>query len=182
MRALPQVAYVPDFVEQPDQLTTWLATEVRWQDEHIQLFGKRHKVPRQVAWFGDPGLNYRYSGHSHLAQGWPPLLATLREQLRDRFAADANFVLANRYRNGADYMGWHRDDEPGLAATVISLSFGATRRFHLDAPNQEDGCDRMTYELPSGSALLHPGHWRHSLPKTAKPVAERYNLSFRLLG
>ena len=44
-----------------------------------------------------------------------------------------NSVLANRYRDGRDAMGWHSDDEPELGARplIASLSLGATRRFLL---------------------------------------------------
>lgn len=176
-----QVAFYPNFVDQPEPLTAWLSTEVEWQDETITLFGKRQKVPRQVAWFGDAGLDYRYSGLPHLAQGWPPPLQQLRLELEDKLGLAANFVLANRYRSGSDYMGWHRDDEPGQSSTVVSVSFGATRRFRLEDPEGIEGKERQAFDLGAGSLLLHPGGWRHTLPKTAKPVAERFNLSFRQL-
>jgi alkylated DNA repair dioxygenase AlkB len=178
------VQFYPDLASQSEALTEWLAAAVCWQDEEIQMFGKRLKVPRQVAWFGDAGLNYRYSGQPHLAQGWPPLLRSLRDELCSKLTVEVNFVLANRYRSGADYMGWHKDDEPRLAGPVVSVSFGSTRRFHLEEPgtNQLETMQsrtKHTFELSSGSVLVHPRHWRHTLPKTAKPIAERFNLSFR---
>ena len=40
-----------------------------------------------------------------------------------------------------------------------------------------------TLDLPGGSLLLMRGltqrHWQHALPKTARPVAPRLNLTFR---
>lgn len=174
-----QLQFYPNFVSQPITLTDWLTTEVVWQNEAIYMFGKRLNVPRQVAWFGDAGLNYRYSGHAHLAEGWPQALLGLRQEIRRRLGFSVNFVLLNRYRNGADYMGWHKDDEPSLLGPVVSVSIGATRRFRLEEPSANQHKVKHTYELGDGSLLVHPRHWRHTLPKTAKPIGERFNLSFR---
>jgi alkylated DNA repair dioxygenase AlkB len=95
-------------------------------------------------------------------------------------------VLANLYRDGADYMGWHSDDERALGPqpVIASLSLGATRRFRVKsrhAPARE-----LALDLPAGSLLVMRGdtqeHFRHALPKTAKPVGERINLTFRRIA
>lgn len=174
-----ELQFYPDFLGDAPAVKEWLATEVVWQDEEISMFGKRIKVPRQVAWFGDAGLNYQYSGHSHLAHGWPRAILGLRQKIEQRLGVPLNFVLLNRYRSGADYMGWHKDDEPSLIGPVVSLSLGASRRFHLEEPGVQLRHTRHTYELGDGALLVHPRHWRHTLPKTAKPMGERINLSFR---
>ena len=94
-----------------------------------------------------------------------------------------NSVLANLYRDGRDAMGWHSDDEPELGPrpVIASLSLGGTRRFvfrHRREPERK-------YELPlgHGSLLLMRGDtqadWKHALPRTARPVAPRINLTFR---
>ncbi len=174
-----ELQYYPEFISPSATLKKWLSTEVVWHDEEIRLFGKRINVPRQVAWFGDAGLNYRYSGHSHLAPGWPQALLGLRQEIQARLKIPLNFVLLNRYRNGADYMGWHKDDEPSLLGPVVSVSIGASRRFRLEEPSVQQHKVKHTYELGDGALLVHPRHWRHTLPKTAKPIGERFNLSFR---
>lgn len=174
-----ELQFYPEFVSQSANLKHWLTSEVVWQDEEIRMFGKRINAPRQVAWFGDAGLNYRYSGYPHLAQGWPQALLRLRQEIQRRLRIPLNFVLLNRYRSGADYMGWHKDDEPSLLGPVVSVSIGASRRFRLEEPRGHQHKVKHTYELGDGSLLVHPRHWRHTLPKTAKPVGERFNLSFR---
>jgi len=88
----------------------------------------------------------------------------------------SNFVLINFYRNGGDYMGWHADDERGLADRVASVSLGATRRFLLRPPGRNRS---LGLDLEPGSLLLLDGSVRHSLPRTRKPVGERVNLTFR---
>jgi alkylated DNA repair dioxygenase AlkB len=91
-------------------------------------------------------------------------------------------------------MGWHSDDEPELGAqpVIASLSLGATRRFVLKAraprgagalARAADDGERVALDLPHGSLLLMRGdtqrNYRHALPRTAKPVGERINLTFR---
>lgn len=172
------IRYLPRFVPDADTLLQWLLSNATWKEEWIKLFGKRHRVPRLVSWYGEPGASYRYSGVMHEADGWPVPLQPLRERLDDQAGFRSQFVLVNRYRDGQDAMGWHRDDEPGIGQLVASVSLGAERRFHIEHP---DGT-RETLWLEHGSLLIMPGKWRHQLPRTRKPIGERVNLSFRTLS
>ncbi len=160
-----------------------LREDAPWRQEWLALYGRRVAVPRMVAWCGEAGLNYRYSGADHTCTGWLPELADLRRRLADRLALTSNFVLLNRYRNGSDYMGWHSDDERGLASTVASVSLGARRRFLLRPPVEAggDAPPSQALDLEPGSLLLFDGSMSHSLPRTRRPVGERINLTFRLL-
>ncbi len=81
-------------------------------------------------------------------------------------------------------MGWHSDDEPvlGAAPTIVSVSLGAARRFRIRRRR-----DRACFDLvlEPGSLLLMSGlsqrDYQHSVPKTAKAVGERINLTFRMI-
>jgi alkylated DNA repair dioxygenase AlkB len=171
--------YVPAFLPAPAsaELFQWLCEVVPWQQEKIHLYGREHSVPRRVAWFGDPGLDYRYSGRSHPGSGWPPVLEALRDPVAGQLGVRPNFVLLNRYRAGSDSMGWHRDDETGSAPRIASLSLGASRSFLL----REEGASRSRrLMLEDGSLLVFDGRVRHSLPKTRRPIGERINLTFRV--
>ncbi|MEM6709013.1 MAG: alpha-ketoglutarate-dependent dioxygenase AlkB [Pseudomonadota bacterium] len=162
----------------PDVWLERCARAFQWQRESIRLFGKQQSVPREVAWMGTAGLNYRYSQTDHPANGWSDAVLPLRDWLADRYPGRFNFVLANRYLDGQDSMGWHSDDEAELHGDVVSVSLGATRRFLLDAP---DG--RCALELGHGDVIQIPRAWRHALPKTRTRVGMRINLTFReLLG
>ncbi|HLM54443.1 MAG TPA: alpha-ketoglutarate-dependent dioxygenase AlkB, partial [Pseudoxanthomonas sp.] len=94
-----------------------------------------------------------------------------------------NSVLANLYRSGRDAMGWHSDDERELGPepVIASLSLGAARRFVLKS--RHDPTLKREFVLPHGSLLVMAGqtqrHYRHCLPRTAKPTGERINLTFR---
>lgn len=157
----------------------WALTEVSWRSEEIVLYGRRHLVPRQVAWYGDPRVSYRYSGSEHPACGWPPILRDLRTKLTAELDERPNFVLFNRYRSGRDTMGWHRDDESMRNDLIGSISLGATRRFLV---RRVAGEPSRRLDLEHGSLLLLNRHLSHALPRTRRQVAERVNLTFRVLA
>jgi alkylated DNA repair dioxygenase AlkB len=96
-----------------------------------------------------------------------------------------NSVLANLYRNGADGVAWHSDDEPelGPAPVIASVTFGQSRPFQLR--HRRDKLLKYSLLLPHGSLLLMRGetqrHWQHQIPKSAKPMQARINLTFRVV-
>jgi len=174
---------------------SWLATDaasrleqslrdaIPWEIHRIRLFGREVDSPRLSCWIGDPEASYRYSGVRFAPRPWPQVLRPVRDRLERELGAVFNSVLANRYRDGRDAMGWHSDSEPelGPSPVIASLSLGATRRFtlkHRQQPRQ-----RLELDLPHGSLLVMGGDtqrfYRHCLPRTAKPVGERINLTFR---
>jgi alkylated DNA repair dioxygenase AlkB len=81
-------------------------------------------------------------------------------------------------------VSWHADNEPGLGRepVIASISLGAVRRFQLRHRRRNE---RLGLDLPHGSCLIMAGatqhHWLHQLPKTARPVGPRINLTFRLM-
>jgi len=160
-----------------------LRREIAWKTESIRLFGRQIAMPRLVAWYGD--LPYTYSGLTMPAEDWPPCLAGIIQRVSERAAQPYNGVLLNLYRDGRDSMSWHSDDEPELGRdpVIASLSLGSVRRFVFR--RNDDKSTKVPVELPHGSLLVMDGrtqhHWQHAIPKTAKPVGERINLTFRTL-
>ena len=148
-----------------------LRQEIAWQQEQILLFGRRHLVPRLVAWHGDPDSAYSYSGTAHEPGPWTPTLIVIRERVAVLTGHTFNSVLLNLYRNGSDGMGWHADDEPELGRNpvIASVSLGATRRFKLRHRKRRDSV--TTLDLTHGSLLLMAGNTQHAyvhaVPKTA---------------
>jgi len=161
-----------------DALLGWLLGDVEWRRESVRLFGREREVPRLVAWFGDAGRCYRYSGVDHLARGWPKPVAALRERVAGLLPAAPNFALLNRYRDGADCLGWHTDAEPMACDQLASLSLGARRRFLLRAAPDRPS---VRLNLGHGCLLLFDRHLPHSLPRTKRACGERVNVSFRVL-
>ena len=171
----------------PDEEASGLFAELRggihWHAEEIQIFGRRVPVPRLVAWHGDPGADYEYSGTPHVPEPWTPALARIRGRVAELTGETFNAVLLNLYRDGRDGMGWHADDEPELGRNplIASVSLGATRRFCLRHRRRRQL--KHDLQLPHGSLLLMAGptqhHWVHALPKTRAAVGERINLTLR---
>jgi alkylated DNA repair dioxygenase AlkB len=170
--------YLPAFLPRAsaDRLFARLANEVDWQSEEITLFGRRVPVPRLVAWCGDAGVNYRYSGTDHPCDGWLPALEDVRARLDDEFALPVQLALLNRYRDGQDCVGWHTDDERGQGPWIASLSLGAERTFLV---RERPGRPAARMLLGHGSLLLMPAALRHALPRTRRPTGERINVTFR---
>jgi alkylated DNA repair dioxygenase AlkB len=161
-----------------------LQRHVAWREEDIVLFGRRYRQPRLLAWYGDPGATYRYSGRQHLPLAWTDTLTALRERLQRVVGAQFNSVLANLYRDERDSMGLHADDERELGPrpVIASLSLGETRRFRLRHRHRKD-LKSHSLHLPSGSLLVMRGdtqrHWKHEVPKERRACGPRINLTFR---
>lgn len=175
--------YCPEFFSKEDSglLFKKLRSEIEWKGTEITLFGKKIKEPRLTAFLGDRGINYKYSGSLRAAEKWTESLLEIKEKSEKEFDAVFNCVLCNLYRNGSDSMGWHSDDEKELGADpiILSLSFGAERRFLL---KEKKGKNRISMNLKSGDALFMgkgmQGNWKHCIPKTAESD-ERISLTFR---
>jgi alkylated DNA repair dioxygenase AlkB len=165
-----------------DRLFAALRHGIDWRQEEVVIFGQRRLVPRLVAWHGDPGSRYTYSGVAHEPLPWTEALREVRARAESLAGQPFNSVLLNLYRDGRDGMGWHADDEPELGRdpVIASVSLGATRRFRMRHRKRRE---TVPMDLEHGSVLLMQGptqhHWVHAVPKTARAVGERINLTFR---
>ena len=179
---------IRDWIEpaQADLLLDRLLEGIAWETHRIRLFGRSVDSPRRSCWIGDPDASYAYSGARFEPHPWPAPLADLRARLSNELGAPFNSVLANLYRDGRDYMGWHSDDERELGArpVIASVSLGAERRLLLK--HRVDPSIKWAAALAHGSLLVMAGdtqrNYRHSLPRTARPMPPRINLTFRQVG
>ncbi len=185
------VLYVPNYVSKSDADTLYdrVLTECTWQQGALSLFGKSVLEPRLTAWCGD--VAYTYSRRPLLPSPWVAGLAELRAQLHVHlpswlgYTAELNHALINRYRDGSDGMGWHRDNEPELGddPIIVSVSLGAPRQFAMRSRLTEGGRLSHSWSLGHGDLLVMYGQsqrtWEHALKKTAKPVGPRINVTFR---
>lgn len=184
--ALPgaDVLYQPGWMPPAEAgaLKQRLVHEIPWSQHRVRLFGRELPSPRLSAWIGDSGAVYTYSRVRHQPAPWTPTLAQLRERLQAELGAQFNSVLANRYRDGRDSMGWHADDEPELGPEplIASISLGATRHMRFRA---RDRSAAGAIDLADGSLLLMGGHtqarYQHAVDKTRAETGERINLTFR---
>ena len=167
----------------PDEVCTLfddLRAEIRWERHRVRIRGREVDCPRLSGWEGDEA--YSYSGLTLRPAPWTPRVAAVRRRIEAAAGQRFNSVLANLYRDGADRLGWHADDEPelGPAPVIASASFGAPRRFLL---RPKRGGAAVPVVLEPGSLLVMRGgtqrHWIHCVPPTRRPVGPRINLTFR---
>ena len=174
------VDYRPGWVTDDELLFEMLRDEINWEQHKIDLFGRTMPIPRLTAWMGDAA--YRYSGIVNQPIPWTATLTGLRERLEHEVGAGFNSCLANLYRDGSDSMGFHSDDEPELGPepTIASISLGARRRFVLK--HRVSGA-RWSWDLGAGDLLVMRDEsqrdYAHAVPKTAREVGPRLNLTFR---
>src|SRR5271167_177168 len=121
-----------------------LQTKCAWQ-RHRSSF--KYAVPRDEAYYGDPGTNYTYSRREYKPLTWIPELFSLKTRVERATPAIAysnlslpsmgyNAVLCNLYRNGNDSVGLHADAEPEMGPVIASVSLGAERLFCLKGQNR----------------------------------------------
>jgi alkylated DNA repair dioxygenase AlkB len=173
---LYEAAFLP--TAEADTLFTLLHDTVPWEQS-----GRRgHPFPRLTAWYADSGLTYSYSGVTHHGLPWTSELLAVKGRAEEAAGTTWNSLLLNLYRDGRDSIGFHADDEPELGTNPVigSISLGAERRFVLKHPASGE---KLEFMLPHGSLLVmgeaSQHHWQHGVPKTAKPVGRRINLTFR---
>lgn len=186
---LPQadITYFPAFFsrEIADELYTDLLQSVPWQQDKIKVYGKEHDQPRLTALFGNDGKPYSYSNITMHPHPWNLLLLKIKSMVETVAATQFTSVLLNYYRDGKDSNGWHADNEKelGVNPVIASVSLGAARVFQLRHNENQDL--KQSILLQHGSLLLMKGptqhHWKHQIPKTAKPVSGRINLTFRVI-
>ena len=179
--------YYPNFfnLAKANELFDKLKNDVPWQQDDITVYGKVYAQPRLTALYGNQGKPYGYSNIVMQPHNWSPLIMFIKTEIEA--VCDQNFstVLLNNYRNGRDSNGWHADNEKELGRNPIiaSVSFGSERVFQMKHNTIKDL--KQNIVLEHGSLLLMQGttqhFWKHQIPKTAKPIGERINLTFRII-
>ncbi|CAG0885491.1 unnamed protein product [Cyprideis torosa] len=186
--------YAKNVLSKPTSFFVDLEKQVKWNTgdlAKVKLFGKWHNIPRKQAAYGDEGLSYRFSGNTIPAKPWIPCLQQLRDELSELLQHNFNFVLINRYKDGQDHIGYHKDDERELDpdAPIISISLGQGRDFLLQ--HQDSRGQQKKRDVPQVSILLEPNSmllmmpptnqfWFHSLPVRKSQPGVRINLTFRV--
>ena len=168
--------------EESDTLFHELLATSPWQEDEVILFGQKRILSRKVAWMGDNGLTYSYSGTSKTASPWTAPLMSIRERVEKLSGHPFNTCLLNLYHDGSEGMGWHSDDEKTLGRNpvIASVSFGAERIFKLKHRKSKEVVSVL---LEQGSLLIMKGetqhHWVHTMPNTKRVTTPRINLTFR---
>jgi alkylated DNA repair dioxygenase AlkB len=174
--------------EEATKLFNILLSKCAWERRRAS-FG--HAVPRDEAYYGDPGTHYIYSRREYNPLPWIPELLSLKARVEEAAPATAyanlswprtgyNAVLCNLYRDGRGSVGLHADDEPEMGPVIGSVSLGAERLFRL---RRKDGSVAFSQRLAHGSLLIMAGdtqkNFKHEVPKEPGVTQPRINLTFR---
>ncbi len=181
------ISYYPFFIykDEATQYFNRLRKTVPWQQDEIKVFGKVYPQPRLTALYGDSNKPYSYSNIVMQPHEFTPDILKLKQKVETICAVKFTSCLLNLYRNGTDSNGWHADNEKelGINPLIASVTLGQERYFHLKHRNNKNLKHKLL--LQHGSLLLMAGptqhYWLHQVPKTAKPVQERINLTFRVI-
>ncbi len=166
--------------EESDQYYKILMEETPWKQEEITVYDKTHLTPRMTVWHG----KHRTPGKAE--RPLTPTLQTIKAKVEAETSVQFTSVLVNLYRDGKDGVGWHRDNERehGPRPIVASATFGETRPFEIRHKFRRD-LEKIKIPLDHGSLLLMAGtmqhFWEHQIPKTAKIIKPRINLTFRVV-
>ena len=183
------IQYFPNFfpASEADDLLDRLIRGIMWKQNTIKMYGKENPVPRLEAWYGDQGKTYTYSGITMEPNPWNDELEEIKKCIEPISGVLFNSVLINYYRDGKDRVAWHSDDERelGINPVIGSVSLGAERNFKLRHKKFKENNLKQNIGLTHGSFLLMSGstqhHWMHEIPRTAKPIGPRINLTFRVI-
>lgn len=183
------IQYHPNFFscEKSSTYLNKLLKSIQWKQNTIKMYGKENPVPRLEAWYGDPGKSYSYSGIQMDPIPWNDELTEIKGKVESTSKTSFNSVLLNYYRDGQDRVAWHSDDEKELGNNPVigSVSFGAERIFKLRHKKYKENNLKKSILLKNGSFLLMKGatqhFWMHEIPRTAKSIGPRINLTFRVI-
>jgi len=182
------IVYYPNFIHSAEATTIFqtLKKETPWQQDDIKVFGKVYAQPRLTALYGTNQKSYCYSNIEMIPQKLTPTLTNLKNRVDKICVTRFTTMLLNYYRDGKDSNGWHADNEKELGTNpmIASLSFGQERFFHLK--HRTDKTLKHKLLLQHGSLLVMKGttqhHWLHQIPKTAKQIQGRINITFRIIA
>lgn len=170
--------------EQSEIYYVKLLNEINWQHDVIKIFGKEIITKRKVAFLGDEGISYKYSGKTKIAEKWIKILSEIKSTVEQISGEKFNACLLNYYHNGSEAMSWHSDNEKEILkhSAIASVSFGAERKFGFKHNFSKEEISLM---LEKGSLLIMKDetqiYWKHKLYTNAKITEPRINLTFRTI-
>ncbi|HWB27577.1 MAG TPA: alpha-ketoglutarate-dependent dioxygenase AlkB [Chitinophagaceae bacterium] len=160
--------------QESDAFYQSLLTTTPWVQRERWMYDKMVPDPRLTAYYG--GAN----GHP-----WTKDLLAIKQKVEDASGIKFNRVLLNYYRDGNDSVAWHSDTLPanGKHHAIASVTFGETRYFKVRHKYHKE-VPQLDVPLTHGSLLLMgetmQDLYEHHVPKTAKKIGGRINLTFRI--
>lgn len=166
--------------EESDYYYKTFLHQTNWTEYQMPMYDKIVTAPRMIAWLEDKENTGANPETPELTKD----LNTIRKRVEKETNIKFNAVLLNLYRNGNDGVSWHSDKtgSSNKNMNIASVTFGETRMFRLRHKFQKQ-IPQVEIPLHHGTFLLMAGStnsfWEHQVPKTARIIAPRINLTFR---
>jgi alkylated DNA repair dioxygenase AlkB len=165
-------------------------SKLPWRIQEIIVAGKHYMPMRETLGFADEESSRLLENRSTQGILYSKIFTQIRRKIRDTIQnsiheidlpLDLNYCWGNRYRDGRDKVGKHKDNERGHSTVdpIVSVSFGIAR--HFDIYRDQQIVDRV--DLGHGDIfLMMPGFqqaYYHGVPKQLRVREPRINLTFR---
>ncbi|KMQ82643.1 alpha-ketoglutarate-dependent dioxygenase alkb-like protein [Lasius niger] len=141
----------------PEEIFQRLETEIQYlpaEQTQVRIRGKTLPIPRQQVAFGEPNLTYTFSGLT---------------------------VALNRYKDGQDCIGQHKDNEVDLdpTASICSVSYGETRAVYFQETTCSGQACGIERKLGPADETTHQHGMdpRNSPAKRSQRGEDQFNLS-----
>jgi alkylated DNA repair dioxygenase AlkB len=165
-----------------DQCVSYVEPQLEERPEII-IYGKPCKQHRNVGFFSDESIGYKYSKKLMKSKPLSNCMTDLLVTINKMMGAEFNGVLVNKYMDGSDYISAHSDDETSLDTTigVVAISYGSERIFRIRNKNDKIiVCDEPTTHC----GILHMGGnfqklYTHEIPMQKKIKEFRISFTFR---
>ena len=127
---------------------------------------------------------YRYGGgYIPKIKEWTNTLRNIRDKVNEKTGQYCNHAVINRYINGSDHIGLHRDKDKDFTENtcVMTVSLGCARSFILK--HDKTGITQEICLQPGSLMILGPKtnkEWKHSIPKRSVNVVKDMRMSITL--
>ena len=149
----------------------------------IVVCGKECHQNRNVGFFSNDSIGYKYSRQIMKSQPLTESLVKLLAMINSKYDADFNGILINEYKDGNNSIGAHSDDETGLSknAGIVAISYGSTRKFRIRNKKTKQIVKDISME--HGDILQMKGNFQkeftHEIPVEKKVTESRISFTFR---
>ncbi|OLS26933.1 MAG: hypothetical protein HeimC2_13640 [Candidatus Heimdallarchaeota archaeon LC_2] len=163
-----------------------------WLVQQTEVAGKLYMPKREMLGFADKKSDNLISNRSFYGITYPDFFSRIRSNVQSLIMDNIseieqtpimNYTWGNRYRDGNDKVGKHKDNEKWHSKIdpIISVSFGDYR--HFDIYDDYKRIERV--DLGFGDIfLMMPGFqqlYYHAVPTQKSITDSRINLTFRTI-
>lgn len=134
--------YIANFITNHEKIMKQIGDEVVFlprEELTFKIFGKENILPRDKQFYGDITKDgvvplYKYSGgYIPKIHDWVSVVRNIRDSMHKVTSQYCNYAVVNRYLNGSDYIGLHKDKDRDFVAgsSVMTVTLGCPRVFEL---------------------------------------------------